>query len=380
MVQRKRLGLIFSYNEQWIGGTYYTINLINALGGLAESEQPEIVIFSDAVDFERLKIEISYQFLKFEELNHEKLTFWQRGINYFSSNLISKKLYTPTYKGKLDALFLFQHCGYLDSVHIKKRIYWIPDFQDKYLPNLFTEEKLQKKDEKCRWIANNASNLILSSEAAYKDWMEFYPFHKCQVNVLHFAVTHPVYEHIDISMLKAKYQLPYVYFFAPNQFWAHKNHIVAIKAAEVLKKRGKPVVIVFSGKENDSRNPDYIEYIKKYVADHDLYDVVKFLGFIDRAEQLKIMKNARAVIQPSRFEGWSTVIEDAMAMRQQIIASDLEVHKEQLGENGFFFSTDNHESLAEIILQLQESESFPIDYSYDTKKLTFASKFIKLIS
>jgi hypothetical protein len=35
------------------------------------------------------------------------------------------------------------------------------------------------------------------------------------------------------------------------------------------------------------------------------------------------MKNATAIMQPSLFEGWSTVIEDAKSLQVPVIASDL---------------------------------------------------------
>ncbi len=53
------------------------------------------------------------------------------------------------------------------------------------------------------------------------------------------------------------------------------------------------------------------------------------------------MQNSLAIIQPSSFEGWSTVVEDAKALNQNIIVSDIAVHREQLpGHSYFFMPTD----------------------------------------
>jgi glycosyltransferase involved in cell wall biosynthesis len=371
---RKRLGLIFSYNDQWIGGTYYTINLIQAFKVLAQEQQPEIIVFSNPADFNRLKNETNYPHLSFELLDERELPKWQRGVN----RLLGYKVFRRAFKGHVDSLFLFQQCGYLESVPMEKRIYWIPDFQDKHLPQFFTPEGLQKKDERSRWIASNARHLILSSEAVYADWNRFYPNHQCKVTVVHFAVTHPPFDHLPIDALRARHNLPPIYFFSPNQFWAHKNHMVVIKAAQQLKHLGNPVVIVFSGKENDNRNPGYTESLKEYVRATQLEDVVKFLGFLDRAEQLQLMKYARAIIQPSMFEGWSTVIEDAMAMNQPVIASNLEVNKEQLGDRGFYFGIDDANSLAYQIQLMTKNDSNTI-YDYESKRYDFANKFTQII-
>ncbi len=46
MDKRIRLGLIFTVDANWIGGTYYILNLISALGTLPADKQPFITILS----------------------------------------------------------------------------------------------------------------------------------------------------------------------------------------------------------------------------------------------------------------------------------------------------------------------------------------------
>jgi glycosyltransferase involved in cell wall biosynthesis len=375
---RKKFGLIFSYDEQWIGGTYYTINLIHALNVLAEEDKPEVVAFSNDKDFIKLQKETQYPYLKYEPFEQGELGFLFRLINKITAKLFYKFIFKQQYKGCLDALFIMQRSGYLESIPFEKRIYWIPDFQDKHYPEFFTPEGLAKKHERSQWISDHARNIILSSEAVKKDWEEFYPNFKGKTKVVHFAVTHPEYDSLEITELTRKFNLPKKYFFAPNQFWAHKNHIVVIKAAEILKKQGNPVIVAFSGKENDNRNPGYTEMLKAYVKENNLADVIRFLGFLDRREQLKLMKYSVSVIQPSLFEGWSTVIEDAMAMNQKVIASDLEVNKEQLRDKGLYFESQNAEDLSKCLIHLGEEKS-EIEYNYSEKRKTFASNLIGLI-
>jgi glycosyltransferase involved in cell wall biosynthesis len=380
MKNRKKLGLIFSYDEQWIGGTYYTINLIHALNILSEEDKPEIVVFSNEEDFTKLQNETVYPYLKYEAFEQDKFGVLSQFTNKITFKVFKKVIFKQQYKGHLDALFIMQRSGYLESIPFEKRIYWIPDFQDKYYPEFFTQEGLSKKHERSQWIAAYAKNIILSSEAVKKDWDEFYPNFKGRTTVVHFAVTHPEYDTIEITEVLNKYDLPENYFFAPNQFWAHKNHMIVIKAAEILKKEGNPIIIAFSGKENDNRNPGYTEKLKAYVKENNLDDVIRFLGFLDRREQLKLMKHAIAVIQPSLFEGWSTVIEDAMAMNQRIIASDLKVNKEQLGDKGLYFERHNAQGLVEKILSVWSDENQTIEYHYEAKLRSFGNTFKSVIN
>jgi glycosyltransferase involved in cell wall biosynthesis len=210
------------------------------------------------------------------------------------------------------------------------------------------------------------------------DLMRHYPQFKGTTTVVHFAVTHAEYDRLEIDVLKDKFKLPEKYYFSPNQFWAHKNHMVVIQAAEMLKQQGNPVIIAFSGKENNNRNSGYTEKLKAYVMENNLGDVVRFLGFLDRREQLKLMKHAIAVIQPSLFEGWSKVIEDAMAMNQIVIASNLDVNFEQLGEKGDFFNRMEAADLAFKIQDALKSKKI-IDYNYKMKQLDFAYDFMSCL-
>ncbi len=76
-----------------------------------------------------------------------------------------------------------------------------------------------------------------------------------------------------------------------------------------------------------------------------------FLGIIPRSEQIQLYRFAAAVVQPSQFEGWSTVIEDAKALGRPIIASSIDVHKEQLQwvENVHLFRASDPVHLSECI-------------------------------
>lgn len=51
MAERKRIALIFRIYKEWMGGTYYIINLINSFNYLPDNEKPEIEIICDT-DFE----------------------------------------------------------------------------------------------------------------------------------------------------------------------------------------------------------------------------------------------------------------------------------------------------------------------------------------
>ena len=58
------------------------------------------------------------------------------------------------------------------------------------------------------------------------------------------------------------------------------------------------------------------------------------------------MRRSLAVIQPSLFEGWSTVVEDARVLGKTILLSDISVHKEQNSPSTIFFKPDSSQEFA----------------------------------
>jgi glycosyltransferase involved in cell wall biosynthesis len=383
---RLKVGLLFSHWANWIGGSYYIMNLIEALKTLPTPQQPHICVYVyEQKDLEAIQ-KVQYPFISYHFIddatayNSYRYNIFERLVNYISLRLSGRIVID---KRPSDLSVLFPNppdVYYFARIPQSKQIHWVPDFQEKHLPHFFLDNEVMLRDLQHQELVQKDKRLIFSSQAALSDFRTYYPDAQNEVWVMSFAVTHESYKDINTKDVLEKYNLPAHYFFAPNQFWVHKNHIVVIKAVEMLKQKGLGCVVAFSGKEYDHRNSHYVEDLKQYVVEHDLQDNIKFLGFIDRAEQLRLMKEAMAVIQPSLFEGWSTVVEDAKAMNQCIIASNLAVHQEQLGEEGNYFDPYQPESLAtqlEKAINKEKLLCYTKDYTQNVQK--FALDFIQII-
>jgi glycosyltransferase involved in cell wall biosynthesis len=335
------------------------------------------IIYADEGDLQKIK-EINYPYIDFIKLASE-LSLFKKGINFLYRKTTGVNFYnlnkkmSPKY---LDAIFPVPL--YFNTQIAKKALYWIPDFQHAHLSKLFSTTELAERNFLYTKISLAKGNIILSSYDVQKDFNALYPNSKIKQVIIQFAVTHPLYETIDYSALVKKYDLPDEYFFCPNQFWIHKNQKIILEAVALLKsKQNKNIHVVFSGKNYDPRNSNYLDELKKYIKENNIENNISFLGFIDRKEQLLIMKKSIAVIQPSLFEGWSTVVEDTKAMNQNIIVSDIPVHKEQLEEQGTYFDPLDSNSLASILFNFKKKS---IAFDYKKNKLTFATSFIHLLN
>jgi glycosyltransferase involved in cell wall biosynthesis len=59
-----------------------------------------------------------------------------------------------------------------------------------------------------------------------------------------------------------------------------------------------------------------------------------------------LLRASIALINPSRFEGWSTTVEEAKSFGVPAILSDIDVHREQTGGTARYFGVDDPQNLA----------------------------------
>ncbi len=225
---------------------------------------------------------------------------------------------------------------------------WVPDFQHRHLPQLFTQKEIAKRDRGIATVVAEAPNVVLSSESAAADFREFYPQHSGKSAVLRFA-TFPDESWYEPFSGENLDWLPPRYFAVCNQFWSHKNHALVFKALEILAARGIRPVIVCTGALVDFRQPDHTERLLQQVHRAGIGAQVMLLGLVPRRLQIEIVRRSIAVVQPSLFEGWSTVVEDARVLGKPTLLSDLAVHKEQNPPGSQFFPGANPEILADLM-------------------------------
>jgi glycosyltransferase involved in cell wall biosynthesis len=73
------------------------------------------------------------------------------------------------------------------------------------------------------------------------------------------------------------------------------------------------------------------------------------LGVIPYADVAALMQASVALLNPSLFEGWSTPVEEARALGVPLLLSDLDVHREQAGDNAVYFERHSAISLANVL-------------------------------
>lgn len=372
-MKRPVIGIPFNYDESWIGGTYYIKNLVSSLNLIAPAKQPDVWIISHS--------ETSFEFIR-NGTGYPRLNWIKPGLIEGIDGGISRKVkllswLTPRFwKRQLTFDLIFP---YPIDTRLQQTACWIPDFQDKRLPEFFSADELRAREAQHRSYFTDFRHLVFSSNAAQADFEEFYPEAMVQKYVVHFATFEPMQPNLAPAAVLSRYELPERFFYCPNQFWIHKNHDTVIDAVKLLKDRGIEIVVAFSGKEHDHRAPDHSERLRNKVTQWGLSENVRFLGFIPREDQMVIFRHATCIVQPSLFEGWSTVIEDAKSVSQYVIASRLPANVEQAEENIEFFDATDSAALAALLEKYTEAAPARKALDYGKYQQEFADSFMGVV-
>ena len=375
--KRIKLGIPFTANDAWIGGTYYILNLISALKRLPEIDQPIITILTKNEADYLIAKETGYPFLKFHNPYSTTRNFIEKIVDKIHKIVFNKYIIDKRISAKeVDVLFPANNEWIFDR--IQNKIFWFPDFQHIVYPSFFSSDEIKNRNEAVNQIAQSNKNLLLSSNAAKADWDALAIKKNCAVHVIPFAVTHPTLDDVIISEVLNEFGIKGKYFIVSNQFWVHKNHMVVLKAALLMSRENADLQFIFTGKDDDYRHPGYFKTITDFVTANNLAYNIKMLGLIDRKKQLRLMEYSKAVIQPSLFEGWSTVIEDAKSLGCAIIVSNIAVHKEQLNTNAFYFDPMNEYDLVKKINEcLDEPNKETLNYQANIE--SFGKSFLEII-
>ena len=389
-----KIGIIMQTEGGWMGGVIYIQNLIKALATLPSEIRSQVELYlltSPRVDpkvYEELKplVEavIVEDFLGFSLLNRAR---WKlsRSLPW----LTDSRLVNFANKNKLDFIYPIDVGNGSISWDFKCAwAAWIPDFQHKYLPHLFLHKDIAGRDRVFEKMAKLSKNMVFSSQVAAADFKKFYPESHAKIHILNFrTIPNPNWFTGNPELVQQKYKLPDRFFLVSNQFWRHKNHKFVIEALAILKRKNINPVIACTGEVYDHRYPEYSKEILDLIRQKKLESQFITLGLISRLDQIQLMRRSLAVIQPSLFEGWSTVVEDARSLGKVIILSDIGVHLEQNPPNAIFFASDRVEDLVEKIEESWHNLEPEINITLETKAKevnyyqcqTYAQDFLKIV-
>ncbi len=378
-------------SERWTGGMYYYRNLFHAISMLDKHPIQPYIFIGKTIDKKLLEPLVPFVTIIQSSLfdhksffrNVARLVYLFTGSNILRNNFLKKH-----------EIKIISHSNIIEKCSPFTTINWIPDFQYKHLPEMFSDKELRKRALLVKKIINRSNCIIVSSHDALEDLHTqtmLHPSH-ADTQVLHFT------SYINLESRKSgekhfkqimeKYNISGKYFFLPNQFWKHKNHTVVLKALQILKSSEKKITVLCSGYMHDHRNMDHVAQLKQYIHAHNLEASIKFLGLIERRELITLMRFSLAIINPSLFEGWSSTVEEAKSIGKNLILSNLNVHREQDPPSCIYFDPHNPKQLAKILYTVWCKKNNESGYQLEeiaqkklnTKMKNFGKNYLRIIN
>ena len=362
-----RVGFHYNFSKNsWLGGVIYLKNLFE---GINENKNVKIkpVIITDS---KCTKNDLSsFKGIEVIKSNLFSRSNFNRIINKIIILLLGKNFFIQNFliENKIDVMSHFSILGKKSKI---PSIYWQPDFQEVNNPKYISFKRKFFRRLNLYMFSKHSNKVLLSSNTVKKELkkINFSAYKKS-------VVLRPIFSNLSTKLfksrkyLKKKFNIKGNYFFLPNHFWTHKNHILVLQSLIELKKikKLKNIQIVCTGLFNDYRNLNHKNKIIEYIKINRLENNFIILGIVNFDELMSLMKFSVAVINPSKSEGWSSTVEQAKSMGKFVLLSNLPVHKEQNPDRSFFFKANDYLTLSKKIYILNKKFSSKQDLSYMKK-------------
>lgn len=335
----------------WTGGINYLVNLLSAINELPGRPIQPVLFASPRTDPKILERIVPY-------LSESPILtdYWTKGTMAYRYRFFSTLLMRNDHialslfrKARIDVTFV--HASWFGSRFPIPTLVWIGDFQHREFPEMFSRLSYAKREYGFKLLTKYGTTIMASSESGCEECRRYFPISEGRLESLPFVVRIPEATlSVSPEVVQKKYDLPERFFYLPNQFWRHKNHLNLFRAVEILKQQGNDVRIICSGNPMDPRDPGYMDRIKEFLCQHKLESHIRLLGMIPYEEIFTLMRISHSMINPSFYEGWSTTVEEAKTLGVPMLLSDIPVHREQATGQANFFNAHDAADIASKLL------------------------------
>jgi len=343
-----KVGIISIGTNDWIAGGQHLVNLLAAIRATGRTDVEMFLVNPGSgllADLEELGIAPA-GVIRYNLPRH-------RTPRSVLDSIVRRTLWVdPTADRELAAVGVRLAFGNTLTCRLRhvRTVSWIPDLQHVHLPDHFSEDERELRSAVFRRCLAVSDRVVVTSATVRDDLALLAPAHADRCVVLHPASAFPaaVYE-ADPREVVTAYHLPEKFFYLPNHFWTHKNHMSVLEAVRILRDRGERVVVVMTGMAADFRSPLHASDFFRRVAELGLREQMIYLGVVPRRHVQLLMRQCLAVLNPSMFEGWGYSVSEATAVGTQVIVSDIPIHREQAPPGGTYVPPDDPVALADAL-------------------------------
>jgi glycosyltransferase involved in cell wall biosynthesis len=230
-------------------------------------------------------------------------------------------------------------------------IYQPHDLQHLHLPDLFSRWQYERRELIYRAHCERASTVVAMTSWGRRDFISSYGLPPDKVSVVPGASVleeYPAPTESDLASLRVRLSLPDAFLLYPAQTWPHKNHERLLEALALIRDRGGPTIpLVCPG-----RQTGHFRLVRDRCRELGLERTTAFPGFVAGLELRGLYQLARALVFPSRFEGWGLPICEAFSAGLPVVSSSATSLPDLVGEAGLIFDPDDVEQIADRVMRV----------------------------
>lgn len=317
----------------------YTAELVRAL--VAEHPEHEYILFSNSFS---------------SKIEWDKLGIQESPVKQVHTRYPNKLFTLLTSLGlvKLDELIkkrinnsldlFFSPC--LQTGFVSNQTPWVVTIHDlsfELYPECLTlKRKLWHALVQPKKQARAAQHIITPSKSASRDVRSYYSLSANQVTAIYPGLKPLTIAHIQ--QVQSAYQLPNNYFLSLGTIEPRKNLAQVIRAYETTKLSEQGVQLLIAGAKG-WKNRTIHRLIKKTSG-------VRYLGYIPAEHKGRLMKQAKAFVYPSVYEGFGFPVLEALSVGTPVITSNRSSLPEVAGRQALYVDPDTCTEIARAMKEL----------------------------
>lgn len=223
----------------------------------------------------------------------------------------------------------------------------IPDIQEVFYPQFFTEESLEFRRVHFAPSTKAADAVITLSEFSRNTIAEHHGISAEKIFVTSLVSDSTFCEQTSLLTLD-HLNLPAVFILYPANHWQHKNHDLLLKSLKLIREEyGIVIPCVCTGLPMHNGYP-----LLEKIAEYGLSDQVRYVGYLSPEEMHLLYRKAQFLCFPSLFEGFGMPVLEAITAGCPVACSNAASIPEVAGDAAICFDPNDIEDAVSAILRL----------------------------
>lgn len=188
-----------------------------------------------------------------------------------------------------------------------------------------------------------AKAVIAVSESTARDLRDVFSVPGEKITVVHEGVDIAGLTGQPVIDVQAKFHLPAEYVCFVGTLEPRKNLVRLIEAYADVRSRNaalSTIPLVLAGKKGWRA-----ETVFKTIETLKLGEAVRYLGYVTRNEKVELIRNARAFVFPSSYEGFGLPVLEAFALNTPVLTSNVSSLPEIAGDAALLVDPEDKDAL-----------------------------------